>query len=112
MSSVIRGDDNFDSESGAALKAWVNFNGTGTVAIRASLNISSVIDSGVGNYTINFINSLPNANPAVTGTKSADTTYTGNALVVSTATAAYATVFTVENNSPADSLKIAVVVFS
>ena len=34
MTSVIRGNDNFDSAGGAAMKAWVNFNGTGTVAIR------------------------------------------------------------------------------
>ena len=37
-------------------KAWVNFNGTGTVAIRASFNVSSITDNGVGNHTINFTN--------------------------------------------------------
>lgn len=35
-------------------KAWVNFNGTGTVAIRADGNVSSITDNGTGNYTINF----------------------------------------------------------
>jgi hypothetical protein len=43
-------------------KAWVNFNGTGTVAIRASLNVSSITDNGVGNYTVNFASALPDAN--------------------------------------------------
>jgi hypothetical protein len=45
-------------------RAWVNFNGTGTVAIRASGNVSSITDSGVGNYTVNFATSMPDANYA------------------------------------------------
>jgi uncharacterized protein (AIM24 family) len=48
-------------------RAWVNFNGTGTVAIRGSGNVSSITDNGVGSYTINFTNSLPNANYSVCG---------------------------------------------
>jgi hypothetical protein len=40
------------------VKAWVNFNGTGTVAIRASLNVSSITDGGVGTYTVNYTNSI------------------------------------------------------
>ena len=47
--------------SGAA-KAWVNFNGTGTVAIRASFNVTSITDNGTVQYTINFTNSLTDAN--------------------------------------------------
>ena len=43
-------------------KAWVNFNGTGTVAIRASYNVSSITDNGTGNYTVNFTNAMPDAN--------------------------------------------------
>ena len=41
------------------LKAWVNFNGTGTVAIRASGNVSSITDNGIGNYFVNFTVALP-----------------------------------------------------
>jgi hypothetical protein len=41
-------------------KAWVNFNGTGTVAIRGSFNVSSITDNGTGDYTVNFTTSLPN----------------------------------------------------
>lgn len=45
-------------------KAWVNFNGTGTVAIRASFNVSSITDNGVGDYTVNFTTAMPDANYA------------------------------------------------
>lgn len=48
-----------------ACRAWVNFNGTGTVAIRASGNVSSITDNGVGNYTINFTTAMPDANFAL-----------------------------------------------
>ena len=43
-------------------RAWVNFNGTGTVAIRASGNVSSITDNGTGDYTINFTTAMPDAN--------------------------------------------------
>ena len=46
-------------------KAWVAFNGTGTVAIQDSYNVSSITDNGVGNYTVNFTNNLANANYVV-----------------------------------------------
>jgi hypothetical protein len=42
--------------------AWVNFNGTGTVAIRSSYNVSSITDNGTGDYTINFATALADAN--------------------------------------------------
>ena len=47
--------------SGTA-KAWVNFNGTGTVAIRSSFNVSSITDNGTGDYTVNFTNAMPDTN--------------------------------------------------
>jgi hypothetical protein len=43
-------------------KAWVNFNGTGTVAIRASGNVSSITDNGTGDYTINFTTAFADVN--------------------------------------------------
>jgi hypothetical protein len=46
-------------------RAWVNFNGTGTIAIRASGNVSSITDGGTGIYTVNFTTALPNGNYAV-----------------------------------------------
>ena len=50
-----------------ACRAWVNFNGTGTVAIRASGNVSSVTDNGVGIHTINYTTAMPNTNYSVVG---------------------------------------------
>lgn len=47
---------------GTLCRAWVNFNGTGTVAIRASFNVSSITDNGTGDYTVNFTNAMPDAN--------------------------------------------------
>jgi hypothetical protein len=46
-------------------RAWVNFNGTGTVAIRASGNVTSITDGGTGNYTVNFTTAMPDANYGV-----------------------------------------------
>ncbi len=43
-------------------KAWVNFDGTGTVAIRDGGNVSSITDNGEGNYTINFTNAFSSSN--------------------------------------------------
>lgn len=48
-----------------ACRAWVNFNGTGTVTIRASGNVSSITDNGVGDYTVNFMSSMSDNNYAV-----------------------------------------------
>jgi hypothetical protein len=61
------GDLSFNSGYGSAAvaygcRAWVNFNGTGTVAIRASGNVSSITDQGVGDYTVNFTTAMPDAN--------------------------------------------------
>lgn len=46
-------------------RAWVNFNGTGTVAIRSSANVTSITDNGTGYYTVNITTALPDANYAV-----------------------------------------------
>lgn len=48
-------------------RAWVNFNGTGTVAIRASGNVTSITDNGTGDYTVNFTTAMSDANYAVSG---------------------------------------------
>ena len=50
-----------------ACRAWVNFNGTGTVAIRASGNVTSITDNGTGDYTINFTTAMSDANYAIYG---------------------------------------------
>ena len=48
-------------------RAWVNFNGTGTVAIRASGNVSSITDNGVGDYTVNLSTAMPDGNYSIVG---------------------------------------------
>jgi hypothetical protein len=59
----------FPQQSGSApyfgVRAWVNFNGTGTVAIRASGNVSSITDNNTGNYTVNFTTAMSDTNYAV-----------------------------------------------
>ncbi len=50
---------------GYMARVWVNFNGTGTVAIRALGNVSSITDNGTGDYTVNFTTSMPDANYSV-----------------------------------------------
>ena len=66
------GNLKFNSGYGSAAtaygcRAWVNFNGTGTVAIRASGNVSSITDNGTGDYTVNFTTALADANYSVVG---------------------------------------------
>jgi hypothetical protein len=56
-----------DNAASRVARAWVNFNGTGTVAIRGSLNVSSITDNSAGNYTANFTVAMSDANYAVAG---------------------------------------------
>ena len=58
-------------------RAWVNFNGTGTVAIRASGNVSSITDNGTGDYTVNFTTAMPDANYAAVADMGDATAYEG-----------------------------------
>ncbi len=51
-------------------RAWVNFNGTGTPAIRASGNVTSITDNGTGDYTVNFTTAMPDANYSVNANNS------------------------------------------
>ena len=55
-------------------KAWVSFNGSGTVAIRASYNVSSITDNGTGTYVCNFTSALDNANYSAVGSSSSNGT--------------------------------------
>lgn len=63
---------NDDGSENYKCRAWVNFQGTGTVAIRASGNVSSITDNGTGNYTVNFTNAMPDANYVVSGSANED----------------------------------------
>jgi len=66
----VSGNLSFNSGYGSSAvaygcRAWVNFNGTGTPAILASGNVSSITDNGTGDYTVNFTTTMPDANYAV-----------------------------------------------
>jgi hypothetical protein len=65
MSAVVPGGSTLYPAS--FCRAWVNFNGTGAVAIRASYNVSSITDNGVSDYTVNFTNALADANYSAVG---------------------------------------------
>ena len=62
------GDTNLNVPNTA--KAWVNFNGSGTVAIRADFNVNTIGDNGTGDYTVNFTNAMPDTNFAVVNSSS------------------------------------------
>jgi hypothetical protein len=65
-SQLLQFDSGYGSVATAyGTRAWVNFNGTGTVAIRASGNVSSITDNAVGDYTVNFTSAMPDANYSI-----------------------------------------------
>jgi len=55
-------------------RAWVNFNGQGTVAIRSSFNVTSITDNATGLYTLNFTTAMPTADYSVAGVVQFDST--------------------------------------
>ena len=68
----VSGNLSFNSGYGSSAvaygcRAWVNFDGTGTPAIRASGNVSSITDNGTGDYTLNFTTAMPDANYSTIG---------------------------------------------
>ena len=69
LTDGIAGDLKFNSGFGSiatayGCRAWVNFNGTGTVAIREDGNVTSITDNGTGQYTVNFTTAMPDVNYA------------------------------------------------
>ena len=72
---------NDDGSENYKCRAWVNFNGTSTVAIRASGNVSSITDNGTGDYTVNFATAMPDNDYAASATcvarSNASTTFQG-----------------------------------
>ena len=87
LTDGISGDLKFNSGFGSVAtaygcRAWVNFNGTGTVAIREDGNVTSITDNGTGLYTVNFTTAMPDTNYAVACSGSRDdTNNVGMALV-------------------------------
>ena len=81
-SNNLQMNSGFGSSATAyGVRAWVNFTGTGTVAILESGNVSSITDNGTGNYTINFTNNMTDKNYAVNAQQAASATSNGAGFV-------------------------------
>jgi len=110
------GNLKFNSGYGSAAtaygcRAWVNFNGTGAVAIRDSGNVSSITDLGTGQYQVNFTTAMPDVNYAIVFSgygNSARNTTTAN---ISTSSAAYLFVYTDSTSTFIDAGSAYVAVF-
>jgi hypothetical protein len=63
--------------AGGSAKAWVNFNGTSTIAARTSLNLSSLTDNGTGDYTVNLSNAFSDESAATMSSGRYNTFYSG-----------------------------------
>ena len=86
-------NDGNSTQIGTLCRAWVNFNGTsGSIAIRASFNVSSITYTAAGKYTINFTNTLPDTNyGAVFGAQRANQASNTSGVVSETYTTAVRT---------------------
>lgn len=83
-------------------RAWVNFNGTGTVAIRASANVTSITDNGTGDYTVNFTTALSDVNYSIVGASGgANSTSSGAVYLADQATARTTSLFRIYLITPA-----------
>jgi hypothetical protein len=103
---------------GYLARAWVNFNGTGTVAIRASGNVTSITDNGTGDYTVNFTTAMVDANYSATALLDNTASNSGAVLVAATQTGTFATssIRILSRNagaaaSPSDSASVCVAIF-
>ena len=94
-------------------KAWVNFNGTGTVSIRSDYNVSSITDHGTGQYTVNFSTAFANTNYAECFGMSGDSnggnlirSYLGSSAINKTTSVIRIQSLRAENNDVADCASI------
>jgi hypothetical protein len=96
-----------------ACRAWVNFNGTGTVAIRGSGNVSSITDGGVGIYTVNFTTAMPDANYSVVASSHFSATATRGSVFAEpyASTASSCVVVTSASASSFDCASVTVAIF-
>ena len=87
-------------------RAWVNLDGSGTVAIRESGNVSSITDNGTGDYTVNFTTAMPDANYSVANSIGSGAVVTGSPAtarqaISATASYRYTSVFASSSNNAA-----------
>jgi hypothetical protein len=104
---------NDDGSENYKCRAWVNFNGTSTVAIRASGNVSSITDNGPGYYTVNFTTAMPDANYSAccSGRNSASTTLPMVSSAVSFSTTSCNLRFLTVSNADQDSDFVSAAIF-
>ena len=118
-SGITYPDSTTQASGSQACKAWVNFNGTGVVAIRAQYNVTSITDNGTGNYTVNFTNTLSDANYATNVTAggvtigrqpitSASVNSSGNTVAPTTAAFTFNLVTASVTQSDADYLNVVI----
>ena len=97
-------------------RAWVNFNGRGTIAISESGNVSSITDDGVGLYTVNFATAMPDINYAVSGVGQALNggmlhIYATNSAATPLTTSSFPIATTADGGTKYDGSTVCVVVF-
>ena len=95
-------------------RSWVNFNGTGTVAIRGSGNVSSITDNGTGDYTVNFTTAMPDANYAAVGSSESENLLSMRVVVFQNnyrSTSAIRLITEFANDNKADAVTVSVSIF-
>jgi hypothetical protein len=112
----VAGNLSFNSGYGSSAvaygcRAWVNFNGTGTVAIRASGNVTSITDNGTGDYTVNFTTAMVDANYAAVSTAGDASTDARIAITTTLATGSYKITTRTVGNALFDTLTVQSAVF-
>jgi hypothetical protein len=115
------GDFQFNSGYGSVAtaygcRAWVNFDGTGTPAIREDGNVSSITDGGTGNYTVNFTTAMPDANYTATAIANGDNdfiTLSTNRTVngITSASSCLVRTYRISDNSVQDNALVCVAFF-
>ena len=105
MSTVIDGSAGVTTNAGGSVnpstniaginyscRAWVNFDGTGTVAVRASGNVTDITDNGTGLYTVNFTTAISDANYSASVSSTQTAAASGNqAIGIASDTGSYST---------------------
>lgn len=105
-------NDGAGTQTGTLCRAWVNFNGTGTVAIRASFNVSSITDNGTGDYRVNFTTAMPDTNYSICASSTSSGTTEKWTAFCTSSSASSGTVFIVDPGvSYYDSTTVCVSVF-
>ncbi len=108
---IVFPDDTSMQTGQQAVKAWVNFNGQGTVAIRASYGVSSISDLGLGNFTINFTTAMVDANYSAVAAQDISTSFSNSVML-----AAYTTTtirfYVYSGNAMVDPVNASLAIFS